>query len=266
MTDASTGQVETGAAELYERFFVPALFGQWPARLVALAQTGRGDRVLDVGCGTGTLARTARHVVGPAGSVTGVDPNDAMLAVAAHADPDTVWMKGMAEDLPIATATMDRVLSQFALMFFTDRHRAVAELARVTRPGGTVVVATWEEVSASPGYAAMVDLLRSVAGDEPADALLAPFSVGTESALRDVMAQTFPDVHVRRWEGTARFPSVLRWLDTDIAAWTLRPLITDEAYAELRERAPRDLARFTEPDGSVSFSAPAVVADVLVPG
>lgn len=265
MTDATTGQVETGAAELYERFFVPALFGQWPDRLLTLAGARSGDKVLDVGCGTGVLARAARGVVGASGSVTGVDVNDAMLAVAERTHREVVWMKGRAEDLPIATATMDRTLCQFAAMFFNDPTTAFTEMARVTRPGGSVVVATWAAVATSPGYAALVDLLRTVAGDGPADALLAPFSVGTEAALQDLMAPAFPDVQVRRWDGTARFPSVLHWLETDIEAWTLRPLISEDAFATLRERAPRDLARFCEPDGAVSFPAPAMVADVRVP-
>ena len=265
MTDGTTGQVDTGAAELYERYFVPALFDQWPARLLTLAEVESGDKVLDVGCGTGVLARAARGVVGTSGSVTGVDPNDAMLSVAERADREVVWMKGMAEDLPIATATMDRTLCQFALMFFTDPNKAVTEMARVTRPGGRIVVATWAEVSTSPGYAAMVDLIRGVAGDGPAAALLAPFSVGTESALYDLMAPASPDVQVRRWDGTARFPSVLHWLETDIKAWTLGPLISEDAFATLRERAPQDLAQFCEPDGSVSFPAPAMVADLRAP-
>ncbi|MGB7424341.1 MAG: methyltransferase domain-containing protein [Ornithinimicrobium sp.] len=265
MTEATTGQVDIGAAELYERFFVPALFGQWTARLLTLAEVGSGDKVLDVGCGTGVLARAARPVVGASGSVTGVDPNDGMLTVAERTDREVVWLKGVAEDLPIATGTMDRVLCQFALMFFTDPNRALTEIARVTRPGGFVVLATWADVSTSPGYAAMVELLRRVAGDQPANALLAPFSIGTESALHEVMAKTFPDVRVRQWDGTARFPSVLHWLETDIRAWTLRPLISDETFAELREEAPRELGRFCEPDGSVRFPAPALVADLRVP-
>jgi SAM-dependent methyltransferase len=264
MSDASAGQVSIEAAELYEKFFVPALFGQWPARLLALAGVAEGDRVLDVGCGSGVVARAARRAVGRSGAVTGVDPNDGMLAVASGVEPGVTWIEGVAEDLPIETATMDRVICQFALMFCTDRARALAELARVTRPGGTVVVATWAELDASPGYAAMVDLLREVAGDEPADALLAPFSVGTESALHELMVETFPGVEVRRWDGNARFPSVLDWLDTDIKAWTLAPLISDDAYDTLRVRAPRDLVQFCDPDGSVRFPTPALVAHAVL--
>ena len=231
--------------------------------MLELAGVAEGDRVLDVGCGSGVVARAAHRAVGPSGMVTGIDPNDGMLAVASLAEPGVTWMKGVAEDLPIAAATMDRVICQFALMFFTDRARAVAELARVTRPGGTVVVSTWAALDTTPGYAAMVGLIREVAGDEPADALLAPFTVGTESALREIMEKTFPEVQVRRWDGTARFPSVTDWLDTDIKAWTLAPFIADDAYDALRVRATRDLARFCEPDGSVCFPAPAVVANAV---
>lgn len=264
MSDAKTGQVGIETAELYEEFFVPALFDQWPERLLALAGVAEGDRVLDVGCGSGVVARAARRAVGASGTVTGVDPNDAMLAVAARVEPGVTWINGVAEDLPIETGTMDRVICQFALMFCTDRARALAELARATRPGGAVVVATWAGLDATPGYAAMVDLLREVAGDRPADALLAPFDVGTESELHELMVETFPGVEVCRWDGSAKFPSVQDWLDTDIQAWTLAPLISDDAYDTLRRRAPRDLAQFCDPDGSVRFPAPAVVAHAVL--
>ena len=52
MSDAKAGQLSTEAAELYEEVFVPALFDQWPAKLLALAGVAEGDRVLDVGCGS----------------------------------------------------------------------------------------------------------------------------------------------------------------------------------------------------------------------
>jgi ubiquinone/menaquinone biosynthesis C-methylase UbiE len=61
MNDAMTGQVSPEAAELYERFFVPALFDQWPSQLLDLAGVGVGDRVLDIACGTGVLARAAKR-------------------------------------------------------------------------------------------------------------------------------------------------------------------------------------------------------------
>lgn len=53
ITATAQGQVSTGAAEVYEEFFVPALFAQWPLYLAQAGDVGTGDRVLDVACGTG---------------------------------------------------------------------------------------------------------------------------------------------------------------------------------------------------------------------
>jgi ubiquinone/menaquinone biosynthesis C-methylase UbiE len=260
MTDATSGQVSAEAARLYERFFVPALFDQWPPKLLRTAAVGPGQSVLDVGCGTGVLARAVAGCVGPAGRVQGVDLNEGMLAVARALAPELVWTRGAAEELPIATASQDRVLSQFALMFFADQQVAVQEMARVLRPEGRVCVATWAEVDTSPGYAAMVTLLRRLFGDGPADALLAPFSIGTCEQLRQIMVTTFPDLTVRRIEGIARFPSLDDWVHTDIRAWTLRDMIDDAQFQELRQEARRALAGFCGEDGQVTFAAPALVA------
>lgn len=80
---AATGQVGPTAARVYQDFFVPSLFGAWAEPVADAAGLRPGQRVLDVGCGTGVHARAAARRVGPTGRVVGVDPNEGMLAVAA---------------------------------------------------------------------------------------------------------------------------------------------------------------------------------------
>src|SRR5690606_14144734 len=116
MRDASL-EAEVAAARAYEALFVPALFGQWAASVVDAAQVSTGERVLDVACGTGVLAREAQRRTGPAGHVTGLDPGVGMLAVAKELAPTVDWRQGMAESMPFADASFDAVVSQFGLMF-----------------------------------------------------------------------------------------------------------------------------------------------------
>ena len=258
--NASTGQVSTTAAEVYEEFFVPALFAQWAAPMLDAVDTQPGDRVLDIGTGTGVLARAALRRVGPTGSVIAVDPNDGMLAVAARLAPELDVRRGVAEQLPVADDETACTTCQFALMFFADRARAISEMARVTRPGGRVAVATWAAIEESPGYAAMVDLVGEVLGGWAAEALRAPFCIGSTDQLEDLLQSSLADVVVRRRAGEARFASLDEWLHTDIRGWTLSDAVDDEQFERLRRAAAERLARFVGADGVVSFATPALIA------
>lgn len=261
MGDTSQGQVTQGAAEIYEEFFVPALFGEWAPRVADAARLTAGERVLDVACGTGVLAREAAGRVAPGGSVVGLDRNEGMLAVARREAPAVEWRPGIAERLPFADGSFDAVVSQFGLMFFDDRVAALAEMWRVLQPGGRLVVAVWDELDRSPGYAAMVALLRRLFGDRIADELRAPFCLGDQEVLRSLFATAgVPGVEIRTPDGTARFPSLDAWVRTDVKGWTLVDLIDDEQYRTLLHEAASELSRYVGPDGTVAFRCPAHVA------
>lgn len=258
--NASAGQVSTAAAEVYEEFFVPALFAQWAAPMLDAVEAQLGDRLVDIGTGTGVLARAALRRVGSAGSVIGVDPNEGMLAVAARLAPDLDIRRAVAEQLPVEDSEMTCTTCQFALMFVEDRARAVSEMARVTRPGGRVAVATWASIEESPGYSAMVGLLDEVLGGWAAEALRAPFCIGTADELKHLLQASFDDVVVDHRAGEARFASLDEWLHTDIRGWTLSGDVDDDQFARLRALAVKRLARFVGLDGVVSFAAPALIA------
>jgi SAM-dependent methyltransferase len=186
-----------------------------------------------------------------------------MLAVAKRIAPGVDIRRGSAEQLPVADAEFDCVTCQFAMMFFENRQRAVAEMRRALRAGGRVAVATWASVEQSPGYAAMVELLADEIGDWAADALRAPFCVGDRAQLRDVLSGSFAEVTVHHRDGEARFASLDDWLYTEIRGWTLAEHIDDEQYERLRRAAGTRLARFVTGDGSVRFAAPALIATAV---
>ena len=258
MEAAAKGQVIRSAAEIYDAFFVPSLFEQWAAPVAEAARIGPGQAVLDVACGTGALARQAAAKAGPGGTVTGIDVNDGMLAVAKAKAPQIDWQNGAAEALPFEDAQFDAVVSQFGLMFFEDRVGALKEMWRVLRPGGHLAVAVWDRLENSPGYAAMVALLRRLFGDEAANALYAPFCLGETGPLMALFAEAgIEGAAVQTQVGQARFPSLRDWVHTDVKGWTLADLIDDDQYALLQAEAQTALAGFVQADGRVEFDAPA---------
>lgn len=264
MDDAGRGQVSRSAAEVYEEFFVPALFGPFAAPMADAAGLAPGQHVLDVACGTGVFAREAARHVMPGGSVVGLDRNDGMLAVAARIAPSIQWQNGLAEDLPFGDATFDAAACQYGLMFFEDRDRAVAEMRRVVRPDGRVTLAVWDKVEHSPGYAAMIGLLDRLFGAEVADALRAPFALGEPASVEAILDRAgIRHATLKTVPGTASFPSLAAWLHTDVRGWTLADMIDDDQYATLSREAGKELAPFVQSDGSVRFAAPAHIVTGL---
>jgi SAM-dependent methyltransferase len=151
MGDPERWQVSMDAAEVYESCFVPAIFGAWAGPVADAAGIRRGNKVLDVGCGTGVLAREALRRVGQEGRVVGVDLNEGMLAVAARTEPKIEWRRGDAASLPFEDGSFDVVVSQFALMYFPDRVASLREMWRTLAPGGRLAIAAWAPIEHARG-------------------------------------------------------------------------------------------------------------------
>lgn len=261
MSDALSGQVKSTAAEVYEEFFLPALFFEWAPRVAEAVELSSGQAVLDVACGTGVLTCEAAKRVEPGGTVTGLDCNEAMLAVARGKAPNIEWRLGQAESLPFADHAFDAVVSQFGLMFFRDRITAIKEMWRVLRPGGRLAVAVWDTLEHAPGYAAMAVLLQRLFGDRIANELRAPFVLGDSETLRSLfMHAGIPKLEIRTLDGIARFPSIESWVHTDVKGWTLADLIDEAQYEVLLQEAELELRPYVDHDGTVTFSSPAHIA------
>jgi SAM-dependent methyltransferase len=132
-----------GVASDYDRFM-----GRWSRRLApgfgAFAAVAPGQRVLDVGCGSGVLTRHLVELLG-ADRVAAIDPAPGFVEAVRAAFPDVDVRQGAAESLPWADATFDGALAQLVIRFTTDPLTAVREMARVTRSGGTVAACSWDE-------------------------------------------------------------------------------------------------------------------------
>lgn len=240
----------------YEALFVPALFAPWTKPVTTGAGVQTGDAVLDIACGTGVLARHALSVVGPQGRVVGVDPAPGMLAAAAEVEPGFEWIAGSAEDLPLKDAQFDRVVSQFGMMFFSDRAKAIAEMHRVLRPGGTVAVAVWDDVARNPGYEGVIDVLQREVSDEAAHILRMPFSLGDGEKLAEEFRQgPLSDVQLTTRAGTARFANSRVMLEADLRGWLPMFGITlsEEKIGEVLAASDEVLAKYVAPSGEAIF-------------
>ena len=113
-----------------------------------LLQVGAGHRVLDVGCGPGALTAELARRVGP-DRVGAVDPSEPFVAAAREACPGVDIRVARAEALPFGDDEFDRAAAQLVVHFMTDPVAGLAEMGRVTRPGGSVAACVWDHGAGS---------------------------------------------------------------------------------------------------------------------
>jgi SAM-dependent methyltransferase len=251
-----TLQAQIDAANAYEALFVPALFGQWAPKVADAAQIQPGQRILDVACGTGILAREIVSRIGSVGHVVGIDPSPGMVAVAKQLAPAVEWREGVAESLPFPDQSFEAVVSQFGLMFFTDRRQALREMLRVLAADGRLAVAVWNSLDHIPAYASEVALLERTAGRRAADALSAPFVLGNRKDLATLFSETGMDsAQITTYHGTAQFPSIRTMVEADLRGWLpiMGVILTEDEIGRILQEAEQALSSYATADGRVTF-------------
>ena len=253
-------QLAHDAAVAYEKDFVPAIFAQWPPVLAEVAGIRSGDRVLDVACGTGILAREIAARVGPSGHVTGLDLNEGMLAVARRLRPEIDWRQGDAAKLPFEDSAFDVVVSQFALMFFPDRVAALREMWRVLAPRGRLAVAVCAPITLTRGYSVLAGILRREAGHDAAAMVEGYFALGDQPELQQLCtAAGIGGVRVLTHEGWARFASIDELVRIEIKGSPLAGLIDDASYQNVLKAVRQELREFCDAQGRVSVRLDATI-------
>ncbi|KAB2890358.1 MAG: methyltransferase domain-containing protein [Desulfobulbaceae bacterium] len=263
-----TLQAQIDAARAYEALFVPALFGQWAPVVADAAHIRPGQRVLDVGCGTGVLAREIASRIGSEGRVVGIDPNPGMVAVARQFASLVDWREGVAESLPFPEHSFEAVVSQFALVFFANRRQALREMLRVLNPGGRLAVAVWDSLDNIPAYAAEVALLEQMAGRQAADALRAPFALGNLKDLAALFSEAgVATADITTHHGTAQFPDIRPMVEADLRGWlpVMGVVLAEDLINRILLEAGQALGSYATSDGRIAFDLSARLVTVTKP-
>jgi ubiquinone/menaquinone biosynthesis C-methylase UbiE len=198
----------------YERFFVPAIGAPLAADLLRRAELRAGERVLDVACGTGVVARLAAPEVGDAGTVAGLDVNPGMLAVARSATPPGArleWHEASAEAMPLADGSFDVVLCQMGLQFMPDKRAALREMWRVLANGGRLILSV-------PGptprvFTILGEALERHVGAEAVGFVEQVFSLHDTAEVEDLVSGAgFRDLSIRSETRQLRLPAPQEFL------------------------------------------------------
>lgn len=197
------------AAENYQRFFVPTIGAPVANDLIAIADLRPSERVLDVACGTGVVTRLAAERVAAAGSVTGLDANPGMLAVARSVTPSDIsidWQEASAESMPFPDGAFNVVLCQMGLQFISHKLPALREMRRVLASGGRAVISV--PGPKPPMFAIMTDALARHFNSEAASLSDLVFSMYDIDELREFMHSAgFRNVEVEAKPNSLRLPA-----------------------------------------------------------
>jgi ubiquinone/menaquinone biosynthesis C-methylase UbiE len=175
-------------------------------RAVALARLQPGERALDVGCGTGTLALAMRRVVGATGHVVGIDPGEQQItrarAKAARRHAPIEFQVGVIEQLPFPDQTFDVVVSTLMMHHLPAslKREGLAEIARVLKPGGRLVIADFTRKQERQGRARRFHAGGSSVQDLVTLARDAGFAQVESEELRPRRFSAFPGAGILRAE------------------------------------------------------------------
>ena len=201
----------SGVYDLMNSAMTAGLHHRWRERAVDLAEVGPGSDALDICCGTGDLALALRRRIGPEGRVVGSDFSERMLelarakAVERGLEVDFGWADAL--ELPYEDVSFDAVTVGFGARNLADLDRGLAEMARVLRPGGRLVILEITRPRRQPlasfyslWFDRLVPRLGTLAGDPDAYSYL-PESV-----------RSFPDPHALAEKMEAGGFERIRWL------------------------------------------------------
>lgn len=248
--------LQLSQAESYEAYIVPAIFVQFTDALVTMARPRSGNRVLDVGCGTGIVSRVVAPIVGSSGRMVSLDIDLGMLSVARSLKPadgaDFEWRQGDVAKMPFENAEFDLVLCQAALQFFPYKLAALREIRRVIAPPGRIVVSVFRSIERNPAFEVLARALERHVSAEVGAMRRAIFGLGEAEELLSLLVDAgFKDSRLSSEQMMVRFPSPEEFLRRQVASQS--PWIIDKLDGKTLEalvgEVDTELRKFVGEDG-----------------
>jgi len=192
----------------YEQYLGPILFEPYAIEL-ARRVPGSARSVLEVACGTGRVTRHLDQLLPPQAKLIATDLNSDMIRLARLVvfSPRIEWQEADGQSLPFADACFDVVLSQFGVMFFTDKLQAFREALRVLRPGGMFLFNTWDGYSTNPRAGLIMQVMQEELGADAPDFLsVGPYSFHNEAQIACLLEEAgFREISIRKVRHTGTF-------------------------------------------------------------
>jgi SAM-dependent methyltransferase len=260
--DGTEGGVWAAHADLLEQ--MPA---RYDAALLDAAGIGPGARVLDIGCGTGSLTRVAARRAAP-GAVVGVDLSAAMVEVArtrAAGLGNASFLRADAQVHPFPAAGVDVVVSRTGASFFGDARAAFANLARATAPGGRLALLTWQAPAHNEWFVEVTAALAGRPMGGPPPGVPSPFALADPDVVRALLnGAGYADVQLTDVREPAQFggdPVAACDIMADLLGWLLDGRDATEARGALLDT----MRAHQGPDG-VTFGSAAWLVTAIRPG
>jgi SAM-dependent methyltransferase len=247
-----TPEISDELVTMHEQYLVPAIYAQWANRVAEIAEIDLGQHVLDVACGTGTLARAVQLETGLTGKIIGLDSNEKMLASAQAHSRGIEWQLGDATAMPFDKNRFDRVMCQFALMFIVNRVAVIKEMLRVCKPDGLVVLATWGSLHQGGAYAALIKLAKRYLGSQAALKLSAPWALGKPGVMDALLLTSgVNEYECHQRVGQASYPSLRAFIEVHLRLAGEFDNLNEQSLEEIFSAADKELHPFLAPGGQL---------------
>ncbi|MCG8614669.1 MAG: methyltransferase domain-containing protein [Desulfobacterales bacterium] len=268
MPEKNGWQLTEDGPDIYEKYIVPAFSGAWAEEMVARANLQKGDRILDMACGTGIVSRKAWDATGGRISLTGMDVNDIVLEKARQIFSDTkipaAFKRGSADALPFSDRSFDVVLCQQGLQYFPDRDAALKEVRRVLAPGGNAVFSVWRPLAYSPFYVVLHRALEHYVSKTAADTLASAYALGDPGQLRTLFSSAgFHSVNLRLVIKQMDCPDIDSFLAAGISAAPFAGEIAalpESKRREMFQTIREDVSDYTDDHGLAAPMAALLVS------